>query len=391
MTPRPNAGTAWPVALPLGLVLTFALPRTSARADGSITYKYENYEETGGRVIVQTQGVDMEQDLPDAFKFTASLVNDAISGASPTGAPAAPGSDQVPTSGLADHRKAWDLGLSRPFGPTSLAVGVAESREHDYVSRGWSVNTLTDFNQKNTTLIAGIAGHADQVETFYDPQAAYRPKHALSAILGVTQLLDKWTSVTLDLSWSHETGFLNDQYKEVLKSIEIFPGVFLPLGFPENRPGVRDSGTAYALADRAFPALHGALELSYRFYADTYAVTANTAEARWLQKIGDHLTVGPEIRAYEQQAARFYYYNLDDTAIVPTRVPEPNGVNYSSDYRLSALETTTWGIRVSWKPADRLEFTAAYDRYRMHGRDGVTPQSAYPVANILTGGAKISW
>ena len=391
MTPRPHPGTAWPVALPLCLVLVLTLPRTPARADGSIAYKYENYEETGGRVIVHTQGVDLDQDLPDGFKFTASVVDDAISGASPTGAPAFPGSDQVPTSGLADHRKAWDLGLARAFGPTTLAVGVAESREHDYVSRGWSLNTLTDFNQKNTTLIAGVAGHADQVETFYDPQAAYRPKHSVSAILGVTQLLDKFTSVTFDLSWGHETGFLNDQYKAVLKSLEIFSGVFLPLGYPENRPDVRDSGTAYVLLDRAFPRLHGALELSYRFYADTYSITANTAEARWLQKIGDHLTVGPEVRAYEQQAARFYYYNLDETTIVPIRVPDPNGVNYSSDYRLSALETTTYGVRVSWKPIERLEFTAAYDRYRMHGSDGVTPQSAYPVANILSVGTKVSW
>ncbi|HEY1764481.1 MAG TPA: DUF3570 domain-containing protein [Opitutaceae bacterium] len=391
MTPRLHPGTAWPVAIPLSLVLTLTLPRPSARADGSIAYRYENYEETGGRVIVQTQGVDMEQDLPGSFKFTASLVDDAITGASPTGAPAPAGSDQVPTSTLSDHRKAWDLGLARTFGPTNLAVGLAESREHDYVSRGWSLNTLTDFNQKNTTLIAGIAGHADDVETFYDPQFAYRPKHAVSAILGVTQLLDKWTSVTFDLSWGRETGFLNDQYKAVLKSLEIFPGVFLPLGYPENRPGERDSGTAYVLVDRAFPTLHGALELSYRFYADTYGIAAHTAEARWLQKVGEHLTIGPEVRAYEQGAARFYYYNLDDTSIQPTRVPDPNGTNYSSDYRLSSLETTTYGIRVSWKPVERLEFTAAYDRYRMHGRDGVTPQSAYPVANILSAGAKLSW
>jgi hypothetical protein len=391
MTPRSPQGTAWPVALPLCLILVLTVPRPAARADGSIAYKYENYEESGGRVIVHSQGVDLEQDLPDGLTFTASLVDDAIAGASPTGAPAPAGSTQVPTSALADHRKAWDVGLARQFGRTKVEVEGAESREHDYISRGWSINTLTDFNQKNTTLLLGLGDHADQVETFYDPQSAYRPKHDLSAIVGVTQLLDKWTSVTLDLTWARETGFLNDQYKAVLKSIEIVPGVYLPLGFPENRPDVRDSGTAFLSVNRAVPQLSGALELSYRFYADTYGITANTAEARWLQKIGRRLTVGPELRAYQQGAARFYYYDLDDTTIEPTRVPDPSGINYSSDYRLSALETTTYGARVSWKPVERLEVTVAYDRYRMHGRDGITPQSAYPVANILSAGAKLSW
>jgi hypothetical protein len=391
MTPRSLRGAAWPVAGPLSLILALTLPRSAARADGSLAYKYENYEEMGGRVSVHTQGLDVDQDLVDGLTFSASLVDDAIAGASPTGAPAAPGSGQVPLSYLADHRKAWEIDLSRAFGPTRITVGGAESREHDYVSRGWSVNTLTDFNQKNTTLLVGIDDHADRVETFYDPELLYRPKHAFSGIVGVTQLLDKLTSVTLDLTWSHETGFLNDQYKLVVKSLEIVPGVYLPLGYPENRPDVRDSGTAFLSVNRAFPRLHGALELSYRVYDDTFGIAANTAEARWLQKIGDHLTLGPEMRAYEQGAARFYYYSLDATDIEPTRVPDPTGINYSSDYRLSSLETTTYGVRLAWKPVERVELTLAYDRYRMHGRDGVTPQSAYPVANILTAGAKFAW
>jgi hypothetical protein len=391
MTSKSLQDAAWPVAGPLALVLALTLPRQTARADGSIAYRYEDYEETGGRVSVHTQGLDVEQDLAAGLRFSATLVDDAITGASPTGAPAAPGSGQVPLSQLSDHRKAWDLGLARKFGRTDVSVGVANSREHDYVSWGWSVNTLTDFNRKNTTLLFGVADHADRVETFYDPQSLYRPKHAASMIVGVTQLLDKWTSVTLDFTWGRETGFLNDQYKAVLKSIEIVPGVYLPLGFPENRPDVRDTGTVYASVNRAIPGAHAAIEASYRFYSDTYGIVANTAEVRWLQKIGDRLTVAPEARAYEQGAARFYYYDLDSTAIMPTRVPDPEGTNYSSDYRLSSLDSVTYGLRVTWKPIDRCELTLAYDRYAMRGRDGVTPQSAYPTANILSAGAKFSW
>jgi len=368
-----------------------AFSRPSARADGSFAYKYEDYDEAGGRVGVRTQGVVIDQDLGEGLTFSATLINDAIAGASPTGAPAAPGSNQVPLTFLSDHRKAWETDLSRRFGPTDITVGYAQSREHDYVSRGWSLNTSTDFNQKNTTLLLGLAGHDDDVETIFDPQRVYQGKQSFSAIAGVTQLLDKWTFVTLDFTWGRDTGFLSDQYKLVVKSIEIVPGAYLPLGFPENRPDERNTGTALAAVNRAFPRAHGALEASYRFYCDTYGISASTVEVRWLQKIGDHVTVAPETRLYEQGAARFYYYDLDDTDIMPTHVPNPSGPAYSSDYRISSLDAVTYGIKVTWKPIDRLEFDLAFDRYSMRGRDGVTPQSAYPVANITSAGAKISW
>ena len=68
-------------ALSLSLVLLISLPKPSARADGSIDYNFEDYSETGGRVGVHTQGLIATQDLPDAFKISATEINDAIAGA----------------------------------------------------------------------------------------------------------------------------------------------------------------------------------------------------------------------------------------------------------------------------------------------------------------------
>jgi hypothetical protein len=319
------------------------------------------------------------------------LVTDAIAGATPTGIPAPLGSSQVPLAHLSDHRKAWEADLARQFSRINVAAGFSESREHDYISRGLSFNTLTDFNEKNTTLLAGIAGHDDDVETFYDPQHLYVKKHAFSAIAGVTQLLDPLTKVTVNLTWARETGYLSDQYKLVERNVELIPGSAFPLVFAENRPGEHNSGVAYAAVNRAVPRLNGALEASYRFYADTFGVVANTAEIRWIEKIGRSMTVAPELRYYEQGAARFYYYDLNSTGIIPTSTPDSSGPAYSSDYRLSALYTTTYGIRTTWSPCAQLQLDLGYDRYSMRGRDGITPQSAYPRANMITVGAKISW
>jgi hypothetical protein len=71
--------------------------------------------------------------------------------------------------------------------------------------------------------------------------------------------------------------------------------------------------------------------------------------------------------------------------------PRPQGPHYSSDYRLSAMQTFTYGAKLIWHGPAGLEFDAAFERYDMRGTDRVTPQSAYARANITTLGVKYAW
>ena len=385
-------GRRWgPFAPSPAVSLLLVLARPASRADDFLDYKYVDYAETGDRIGVRTQVLDAGQDLGVDTHLGLILTNDAIAGASPTGLPAPAGSAQVPLAYLSDHRKEWEGDLARQVGPVNVAAGVSESREHDYVSRGWSLNTLSDFNRQNTTLLAGVGGHDDDVETFYTFARPYVPRRALSAVLGVKQLIDALTFVTLNVTWGRETGYLDDQYKLVEKTLELVPGSFFPTAFHENLPGEHSFVAAFASVNRAFPGARGALGASYRFFSDTYGIEASTAELSWQQKIGDRFTLAPDARINEQGAARFYYYDLDATDIAPTQVPSPGGPNYSSDYRLSSLWTSTFGLKLTCNLGDRVRADLAYDRYAMHGRDGVTPGSAYPSANILSAGARFSW
>jgi hypothetical protein len=291
---------------------------------------------------------------------------------------------------LHDRRKAWNADFSHQFPVTKVDLGVANSRESDYTSNGWSINTLTDFNQKNTTLLAGIAGTDDKVKVYYQPDWAR--KRSNDVIVGLTQLLDPRTSVTFNLTWGHASGFLSDQYKLVQKNVELAPGVFLPFTFGENRPDHRNRLIALAALNHAFPELAGAIEASYRFYHDSFGTDAHTLELRWLQRIGGNFVLQPELRLYDQSAASFYYYQLDKTSIIPTAgAPNPQGPFYSSDYRLSALRTSTYGMKVIWTAPTDWQLDAGYEEYVMRGKDGVTPQSAYPHAGIWSLGAKFSW
>lgn len=384
-----------PSAFPFPRVFAFsglvaALVPRAARAENSVSFKHQDYRETGGRVAIKTQGLYAEQDFGTATHLKVEGVIDAIAGATPNGQPAPVGSDQVPLTKLTERRKAWAAALSHQFTRTAVTVGAANSRESDYVSTGASVNTLTDFNQKNTTLLAGVAATDDDIRVFHQTDRA--KKRTQDLIVGVTQLLDPRTSVTFNLTWGRQRGYLSDPYKLVQKNTEILPGLSLPLTFAENRPAVRDKGIALATINRAFPAANGALEATYRFYHDTFGTGAHTVDLAWFQRLGERVMLRPGFRFYTQDAADFYYYRLDGTNVVPAAgAPRTGGPFYSSDYRLSRMQTYTYGLKLVWRATDALNVDLAYERYDMRGVDGVTPQSAYADADIVTAGLKFSW
>jgi Protein of unknown function (DUF3570) len=383
--PRPPA----PGCALLSAALLLALPRMVARAEDAVAYKFENYREDDNRITVETQSSTVDEDVTANGHLRLTGTIDAVAGATPTGRPAPEGSDQVVLTEIYTRRKAWSGDYAEQIGNFNIDAGFALSRESDYVSRGWSVNTLTDFNEKNTTLRVGLAGTDDRVEVFFEP--AYLPKHTQDAIVGITQILDPLTFVTLNVTAGRADGYLAEPHKFVEKGIEILPNIVLEEAFGENSPNQRTKETVYAAVNRAVPRLHGALEASYRFYTDSYGIVAHTVELDWYQHLGDHVIVGPELRYYQQTAARFYYYNLDDTSIVPVRVPMGTGPYYTSDFRLSATDDSTYGLKVIWKVREWVQLDAEYARYVVRGRDGVTPASAYPRAGISSIGVKFLW
>ena len=383
---RPRTPTASAL---LAAALAFSLPRQPARAEDSVDYKYENYREEDGRITVVTESGSANQDVGAFGHLSLTGTVDAVAGATPTGRPAPDGSDQVVLTEIHTRRKAWSGDYSEQIHNLSIDAGFAESRESDYVSRGWSLNTLTDFNEKNTTLRAGVAGTDDRVEVFYE--TAYLPKHTNDAILGLTQVLDPLTFVTLNVSLGRSTGYLAEPHKFVEKGIDILPGLVLEESFAENSPNERNRESVYASINRAFPKLKGAVEGSYRLYADSFGIVAHTLQVDWQQHVGPQVILEPMVRLYQQSAARFYYYNLDDTPIVPLRMPNGTGPSYSSDFRLSEEDSTSFGLKATWKASERIHLDASYERYALSGRDGVTPQSAYPRANITTLGIKFIW
>ena len=370
------------------LLLELAQPR-SARAEDFVSYKFQDYRESGGRIAVRVHGAMIEKDFGTATTLKVHGIVDTITGATPTGEPERTPGAGVPLTNIDEERKAWGVDLSHRFERVTVVAGTAHSRESDYVSAGWSLNTLTDFNSRNTTLLLGIAGTSDDVKVFF--QQPTRDKQGLDVIAGVTQLLDPLTSVSLNVTRSHSKGYLSDPYKLVEQVQEVLPGVFLRRTFSENRPDSRTKWLVLLSANRALPKLHAAIDASYRFHDDDFGITSHTLNLEWYQKLGEHFTLRPHVRVMSQSAADFYRATFTGAPVTPTSVPTGRAPFYSSDYRLSELRTLNAGLKLIWTPRENLTFDVAIETYEMRGRDGVTSPSAYPDATIFTVGGKLAF
>jgi hypothetical protein len=291
--------------------------------------------------------------------------NDAPAPAvAPTPTPAP--TKEVDTSDVEDERWAFNIDVTKRMGDHSVGGSLSVSTESDYDSYGLALRDAIDFNKKNTTLLLGAAYTYDLVDVYY--RGTTETKDTLDAMVGLTQVLSPRTLFTVNLTLSQVNGFMADPYKVVDLDGELVP---------EVRPDNKDKRILFLAINQAIPEVDGSLEVSYRFYDDTFGIQANTWQLAWYQKLGRHFVLRPSLRWYEQTEADFYGLHFTGT-------PEA----YSSDYRVSALRAIGYGLKLIWTPNSKVSFDIGYERYEQEGTDGVTPSEMYPGANVMVLGAR---
>ena len=371
--------------LTFGLALRLFDPQRS-NGDNHIDLKREWYDEDHHRIHVDTSAAEAEAKLTLSTVARAKVIYDSISGASPNGLPPPPGSNQVPVKELTDIRRAVEVELEQTWGLNALRPSFAYSIESDYESYAVGYTHSIEFNQKNTRVTIGAAGTFDKS---FPRFVKHDYKKSGDWLLGVSQLLGPTTILTVNFSAGLAHGYLADPYKRVHFTDYPDPNN----AFQELRPRERVKELGLLSLQQFVSPLRGSAELEYRLYHDSYGIWSHTAELNWRQKVGQRLLLSPMLRFYQQSAASFYVTQLPGDPSCPVGNPLCPDVTiptyYSADYRLSALHTWTYGLKATLLVTGNFSFDLAYKRYTMRGDDHVTSQSAYPSANILTGGLTI--
>lgn len=369
------------------LVLWMSSPQRDARAEASLHYKFQTWQEEDGRIRVDAHYAEAEQTWATGDRLRLVGLIDTITGATPSGQPADPGEDQVPLSQLKDRREAYQIEYTHPFEKASFTAGYGNSKESDYLSEVWSLNSQWFFNQKDTTLLLGYARADDDITAVFLSRPREKVVH--DAIIGLTQVLSPTTSITANLTYGKQRGYLSDPYKIVERETEIVPGLSLDLTFPENRPSSKEKLIGFFSVHHAFEPINAAIETSYRLLDDDWGLTSHTLEFAWFQRFGEKLIIRPAVRYYHQSAADFYIVDLDGSPIGPPSEATGAAPYYSADYRLSAMETWMLGIKAVWDVSPHVSLDATIEKYLMNGRDRITSPSAYVDANVITVGLRI--
>ncbi|WP_404356784.1 DUF3570 domain-containing protein [Methylotuvimicrobium sp. KM1] len=266
-------------------------------------------------------------------------------------------------------RKEGNFNLTYEWDEATVSAGGGLSIENDYESRFANLGLTLDFNQKMTTLSAGLsyANSSTSARLNHDAQPflntlAYEgglphlhPKYAKlqdipesvggqrllrgkredwAVNLGLTQVVTKSSLAKFGAGYTRSTGYLSNPYKAVTafflrpvgySNFDIFDPDFninLDCGgiecgqgivyegkakaFMEQRPEVRNQWSFNTGWVQYVGPLDAAMHFDYRFYHDDWGINAHTFEADWVQPLRYGWTITPRIRYYSQSEADFY-------------------------------------------------------------------------------------
>ena len=353
--------------------VTQAASDSDWEVDSAILY----YSETD-RVTAIEPVVKLRKKIAEDEYIGFRVVVDSLTGSSASGAIATNGPQTFTTpSGTSYTTAAGETPLDPSFHDTRVALNaewekplsktvkglfsVNASSEYDYDSYGIAANISWDFNNRNTTLVTGLAYNSDTVNPVNGAptglnemsatkttQGSNLDKTVTDILFGVTQVISRNTIMQFNYSHGEDDGYLTDPYK-ILSVLDNSGNLLSGSGkyLYEKRPTTRSRDAIYIKAVHQFS--EDVLHLSYRYYSDDWGIDSNTFDARYRYELGGGHYLQPHVRYYQQNKADFYHYNL-----VAGNIPQ----YASADYRLSDLTATTFGIKYGVELDKEQEFTA---------------------------------
>jgi hypothetical protein len=249
------------------------------------------------------------------------------------------------SGGIEESRVDGSVLGTRYFEDGSLGSSFAFSTENDYNSVAVGLSGALEIFQKHTTLLASLSLSYDELsptdaELFGGgrSEADGETKRSFSFYQGVSQVIDKYSTLQVGFGFTRLSGHLSDPYRT-----------------RDDRPELRQQNTLsvqyrYYLNKWGGMAIHG----DYRYYQDDWGILANTISTSiWkdVEWAGQHLTLAPNVRYHWQHAADFY--SVDSTS---------TSVFYSDDYRLSAYGALSVGIDLQFHHKDT-SFTLGVSQY----------------------------
>jgi hypothetical protein len=245
------------------------------------------------------------------------------------------------TASSTDTRKEVALSISHTVGDWKIEPGYVFSEEGDYRSNTPALSLSKDFFQKNTTVKAGYSHGFD--EDLHAPSSGKKDMDNYS--LSLTQVLSPQTVAQIGYTFSHAKGYLAGGHRRVVLEDELIVREYVP----DERK--RD---AFGIRVAQWLPTEGSIQLSYRYYRDTWQIGSNTYTVQINQYITDLLLVRGEYRHYNQSAPYFVKDSYTGTEKYLTQAAS-----------LMAFDSNLYGIKFLYtiKKIWDWDIEAKYERY----------------------------
>lgn len=348
--------------------------------------------------VTAVEGVfSAKKDFGDEHIFSGKLIVDSLTGASASGAVAQPSAQTYTRpSGKGQYViNAGEIPLDDTFHDTRVqleaqwtqplwddmrgSTGVHLSKEYDYLSIAVNGSLAKDFNQKNTTVSAGLSLAYDTIDpeggrpvafsemvidqgqfaneeayqTAFDAtrQTGTDDKTTVDLMFGVTQIINRRMLMQFNYGLSMSDGYHTDPFKVL--SVVNDQGLTQSL-VHEDRPTDRTRHNFYWQTKYALDS--GVADISYRYATDDWDINSHTIDSRFRFNLTDNTYIQPHFRYYQQGAAEFYQPFLLEGTPLPTFA--------SADYRLGEMTAYTIGLKYGMKMPSGNEWAFRLEYYQ---------------------------
>lgn len=307
-----------------------ALARADVLPEDRADAMFHRYD--GGGLTVEGPAVLVRKKIGESFSASYQYYVDLITSAS---------IDVVSqASKYTERRTQNNLGLDYLHNNTLYSIGWINSDEPDYKSNTGFINISQSMFGDLTTVSFGFSrgwdkvGEVDhgQVVPTFSEDADHR-----TWSLGVSQVLTRNLLLGINYETDANSGFLRSPYRGV-RFVDPTSARGYSFG-SANTPSTR-TGNAASFQLKYYLPWHAAVDSNYRFYSDTWGITANTIKLGYTQPLFRSWTFDGFVRYYWQSHATFY----------SDLFPYENAQNFESrDRELAQFHDITLGLGASWE------------------------------------------
>lgn len=250
----------------------------------------------------------------------------------------------------------------------TYGLGGGFSAEYDYISWSGRVSLAKEWNEGNSELSINGQAFIDRWDLIYPSEIRGEVRNSVASPnrqsfnfqATYSQVISKRIQMSISGEAIYMTGLLSTPFHRVYFADQSTPDI-------ERLPDARLK-IPLGIRVNIFPFDGLIMRSYYRYYQDDFGINAHTASLELPIKMTSTFTVSPSYRYHTQSASDYF---------APFAIHTANESFYTSDFDLSALESSNFGIGFGYSPLygisrskipltkklfimDKLQFRAAY-------------------------------